>query len=149
MQSQWTDLEQSRLIHLECPVCLEYVRHPVTLCANGYKICKICKKEVGHCPSCTQQFVKTRNLAIEDLARHVKYPCKYRAYGCTDILHRDKTGGHQAKCRYSPQVCSVAELAIWNCSWTEVTALSRVTWGRTTLKTVANNLMMASYCSVD
>jgi len=118
MQSESTDLEQSLLMHLECPVCTEYMRPPITLCANGHKICNICEKKVNKCPTCRQQFVNTRNLALEDLAGQVMYPCKYRSYGCTETFNHDKIAGHQATCRYSPQVCPVAKLAIGNCSWT-------------------------------
>ena len=99
-------------------MCMEYVKQPITLCANDIKICKTCKKEAGHCPSCREQFVNTRNLALEDLARQVIYPCKYRALGCTEISKYDKMAGHQETCRYSPQVCSVAKLAVGNSSWT-------------------------------
>ena len=69
-------------------------------------------------PTCREQFLNTRNLALEDLAREAMYPCKYRSYGCTEIFHHDTIGGLQAKCRYIPQVCPVAKLTIGNCSLT-------------------------------
>jgi len=118
MESEPTDLEKSLLIHLECPVCTEYVRPSITLCANGHKICNICRQKFYNCPTCAKEFVNTRNLALEDLAGQVMYPCKYRSYGCTETFNHDKIVGHQATCRYSPQVCPVAKLAIGNCSWT-------------------------------
>jgi len=118
MQSESTDLEQSLLMHLECPVCTEYMRPPIRLCANGHKICNICLQKVSYCPTCGEEFVNTRNLALEHVAGQVMYPCKYRSYGCTETFNHDKTVGHQATCRYSPQKCPVAKLAIGNCSWT-------------------------------
>jgi len=118
MQPESTDLEKSLLSHLECPVCLEYLKPPILLCANGHKICRICRQKVTKCPTCKDHFVDTRNLALEDLARQVIYPCKYRSYGCTDTFSHDNIVGHQAKCRYIPQVCPVAKLAIGKCSWT-------------------------------
>jgi len=118
MQSESTDLEKSLLIHLECPVCLEYMRPPIMLCANGHKICDICKQKVSNCPTCREDFEYTRNLALEDLARQVMYPCKYRSYGCTEIFNHDKIARHQATCQYTPQVCPVAKLVIGKCSWT-------------------------------
>ena len=99
-------------------MCMEYMRPPIILCANGHNICHICKQKMHRCPTCREQLLNTRNLALEDLARQVIYPCKYRSYGCTEILGHDKIDGHQATCRYSPQVCPVAKLAIGNCSWT-------------------------------
>ena len=118
MQSESTDKEQSLLNHLECPVCLDYMTPPIILCANGHKLCEICRKEVTTCPNCRGNFVTTRNLALEDLARQVMYPCKYRSYGCAEIFEHDKIVGHQATCLYSQQVCPVAKLAIGTCSWT-------------------------------
>jgi len=118
MESESTDLEQSLLMHLECPVCMEYMRPPIRLCANGHKICNICKQKVNKCPTCREGFVNTINLALEDLAGQMMYPCKYRSNGCTETFNHDKNVGHQASCRYSPRVCPVAKLAIGNCSWT-------------------------------
>jgi len=118
MQSESTNLERSLLGHLKCPVCTDYMRPPIILCANGHNICNICKPQMYHCPTCRGQFLNTRNVALEDLARQVVYRCKYRSHGCTEILSHDTIGGHQATCRYSPQVCPVAKLAIGNCMWT-------------------------------
>ena len=99
-------------------MCVEYMRPPIILCANGHNICDICKPKMHHCPICREQFLNTRNLALEDLARQFMYPCKCRSYGCTDFFNPDKIVGHQATCRYSPQICPIAKLAIGNCSWT-------------------------------
>jgi len=93
------------------------MRPPIILCGNGHKICGICRENVSDCPNCGEEFVDTRNLALEDLARQVMYPCKYRSYGCTETFDHDKIVGHQTTCRYIPQVCPVAELAIGKCSW--------------------------------
>jgi hypothetical protein len=94
------------------------MRPPIPLCANGHKICNICKQKVSDCPNCEEEFADNRNLALENLARQVMYPCKYRSYGCTEIFNHDKIDGHQATCRYIPQVCPVAKLAFGKCSWT-------------------------------
>jgi len=93
------------------------MRPPIPLCANGHKICRICKQKVSDCPNCREDFVNVRNLALENLATQVMYPCKYRSYGCTETFDHDKIVGHEATCRYIPQVCPVAKLAIGKCSW--------------------------------
>jgi E3 ubiquitin-protein ligase SIAH1 len=118
MQSEPTDAKQSLLTELECPVCLEYIRPPIRLCENGHKICNICRQKVNRCPSCRQEFLDIRNLALEDLARQVKYPCKYRSYGCTELFNHDTVGKHQKICLHIPQNCPVAKLAFGKCSWT-------------------------------
>ena len=117
MQSESTDLEQNLLNHLECPVCYELIRPPITMCVNGHNICNICKQQVSDCPKCKEEFVSARNLALEDLARQVMYPCKYRSNGCTENFNLDKIVVHEATCRYIPQVCPVAKLGIGICSW--------------------------------
>ena len=118
MQSESTDLEKSLLKQLECPVCSKYMCPPIILCANGHNICNICRQKVSQCPKCLKQFVDSRNLALEGLARQVMYPCKYQSYGCTEISEHDNIVGHQATCRYNQQVCPVAKLAVGTCSWT-------------------------------
>jgi hypothetical protein len=100
MQSQSTGVEEIFLSQLECPVCMEYMKPPFTLCVNGHNICNICKQNLQHCLTCRGRFLNTRNVALEKLATEAKYPCVYRKYGCTDIYNLDSIGEHQAKCRY-------------------------------------------------
>jgi RING-finger-containing E3 ubiquitin ligase len=118
MLSELTDLEQSLLGHLQCPVCLEYMRPPITLCAVGHNICNICKQKMYHCPVCRQHILGTRNLSLEDVASHVKFPCKYRSYGCKEVFANDAIIGHQDQCSYCPQRCPVPALNSQKCNWT-------------------------------
>ena len=99
-------------------MCLQYMTPPIKLCGNGHKICIICWRNVSDCPKCRAKFVSIRNLALEDLARQVMYPCKYRPYGCVEMFSHAKIASHQATCRYIPQVCPFPKLAIRNCGWT-------------------------------
>jgi E3 ubiquitin-protein ligase SIAH1 len=75
MQCHFTNLEQSLLSQMECPVCMEYMRPPIMLCENGHNICNICRPKVRDCPTCRQQFLNTRNVALEKVAAEVIYPC--------------------------------------------------------------------------
>jgi len=122
MQSQFTSVEQSLLNQLECRVCMEYMRPPITMCVNGHNICNICKQKVPHCPTCRQQFLNTRNVALEELATEVKYPCAYRSYGCREIYKLDLINGHQEKCQYIPNPCPVNKLNLGNCTWLGITS---------------------------
>ena len=96
---------------------MEYMRPPIILCANGHNICNVCKPKVPHCPTCRQQFLDTRNVALEELAAEVKYPCAHRKYGCWEIYSFDLIGGHQEKCQYIPQPCPVNKLNLGTCTW--------------------------------
>jgi len=135
MQSQFTSVEQKLLNQLECRVCTEYMRPPIILCANGHNICNTCKQKVSKCPTCEQQFLNTRNVALEELATELKYPCVYRNYGCREIYKHDLIGGHQEKCQYIPQPCPVNKLDLGNCNWLGIS--SKI---NTHLKQAHNNI---------
>ena len=118
MQCERSDLEQSLLCELECPVCTEYMVPPIILCANGHNICDICRPRIPQCPNCRQQFLNTRNLALEKLARKVKYPCSYQKYGCEEVFVHDTVREHQHRCHYRPQTCPARKRLNAKCSWT-------------------------------
>jgi len=122
MLSQFTNLEQILLSGLECPVCMEYMKPPITLCANGHNICNICKQNLPHCPTCRQQFLNTRNVTLEKVTTELKYPCMYRNYGCMEIYKLDLIGVHQEKCQYIPQPCPVNKLNLGTCTWTGISS---------------------------
>ena len=122
MQCQFTSLEQCLLNHLECPVCMEYMRPPITLCANGHNFCNICMLKIPHCPTCRQQFLDTRNVTLEKVATELKYPCVYRKYGCWEIYSSDLIGEHHENCRYIPQPCLANKLNLGNCTWTGISS---------------------------
>ena len=117
MQSEFTSVEQILFSQMECPVCMEYMRPPIILCANGHNICNNCKQRVPHCPTCRQQFLNTRNVALEKAATELKYPCTYRDYGCREMYKLDLIGRHQEKCQYVPQPCPVNKLNLGTCTW--------------------------------
>ena len=118
MQFERGDLEQSLLTELECPVCLDYMVPPITLCANGHNICDICMPKIPQCPTCRHQFLNVRNVALEKLARQVKYPCSYQKFGCEEVLVHDMVREHQHRCHYRPQTCPVYKHPNVECSWT-------------------------------
>ena len=117
MESQFTGLEQFLLGQLECPVCMKYMRPPIMLCENGHNVCNTCKQKLPHCPICRQQFLNTRNLALEKLARALKYPCTSRKYGCREIYSFRLIVIHQEKCQYTPQPSPINKLNIGHCIW--------------------------------
>jgi E3 ubiquitin-protein ligase SIAH1 len=71
MDSLPKDLDQGLLQELECPVCMEYMTSPITMCENGHSICSNCKPKLNNCPSCKKSFLNIRNLALESLSRQV------------------------------------------------------------------------------
>lgn len=71
MDSLPKDLDQGLILELECPVCMEHMTPPITMCENGHSICSNCKPKLNNCPSCKKSFLNIRNLALESLSRQV------------------------------------------------------------------------------
>jgi E3 ubiquitin-protein ligase SIAH1 len=118
-------VEEDLLKELQCPVCTEYMIPPIMLCANGHNICYNCKPKVAQCPSCREQFMNTRNVALEKMAKKVIYPCTYRKYGCMEVYNLAMIGEHQVSCRHRPQTCLVQKLNLGTCTWTGITSEMR------------------------
>lgn len=59
---------------LECPVCLEYMIPPITMCSSGHSLCQACRPRLTRCPTCRQPLLGIRNYALEHLARELQLP---------------------------------------------------------------------------
>jgi hypothetical protein len=100
---------------------MEYMMPPITMCVNGHNICNICKTKLNDCPTCGKQFLTTRNVGLETLARDMNFPCAYRKLGCNRVFAHDKLNEHTAICRYGKLKCPTDRLSsIWEqkCGWT-------------------------------
>ncbi|KDR15644.1 uncharacterized protein LOC110833383 [Zootermopsis nevadensis] len=101
MDSVPKDLDQGLLQELECPVCMETMKPPITMCENGHSICANCKPKLTYCPSCTKPFLHVRNLALESLSRQV-----------TDQM------GEQQPTRFPQSVeCPFTRISKGTCPW--------------------------------
>lgn len=118
MDTLTRDFDQGLLCELECPVCLEYMLPPIVFCQNGHNICSICKPKLKECPTCRQQFVNIRNIALENIARRVEYPCTNRKFGCKESFPLDFINDHQTICQYAPYTCPFMKEHA--CDWTGV-----------------------------
>jgi E3 ubiquitin-protein ligase SIAH1 len=68
------DLDEGVMKELECPVCFEYMKPPISMCENGHSICNDCKPKLKNCPSCRKSFLDVRNLALESLSAALASP---------------------------------------------------------------------------
>ncbi|XP_023721054.1 E3 ubiquitin-protein ligase sina isoform X2 [Cryptotermes secundus] len=59
---------------LECPVCLEYMTPPITMCSSGHSVCQACRPRMTSCPTCRRPLLGIRNYALELLARELQLP---------------------------------------------------------------------------
>ena len=84
-------MEEVTQAELECPVCLETMIPPITLCVAGHNVCSNCKKRVPSCPMCKSSFCG-RNRALEEIAK--KFQSLHRtdsqnnSYSALDILNK-------------------------------------------------------------
>jgi hypothetical protein len=108
-------LDEDLLKELECPVCMQYTVPPIKMCTNGHNICCKCRELVEICPTCRAKFSEFRSVALENIARRLKYPCANRKRGCRELFSVEHIAEHQAVCVYGEIKCP-ANLYL-NCSW--------------------------------
>jgi E3 ubiquitin-protein ligase SIAH1 len=102
---------------LECPVCMELMMPPITMCESGHNICTCCRPNLDKCPICREPFMNVRNKALENLAQKVQYPCYYRTEGCSLVLQPRFIDEHQLICPYRPYNCPLSEAENIMCEW--------------------------------
>lgn len=105
---------------LTCPLCREYMAPPITLCKAGHNICSSCRPGLqfsggNKCPHCGQPLLETRNVALETIARSLRYPCRYGVAGCRLTFSLNDIGKHHACCPHRSYDCPLRTLE--NCRW--------------------------------
>ena len=113
-------VRQSVFEVLTCPICHEYMIPPITVCQGGHNICRKCRptlqiKGGSKCPRCRKALLDTRNVALETIARGLKYPCRYNGIGCKEKYNMDDIGKHHARCAFRSYDCPIRELE--HCAW--------------------------------
>ena len=109
-------LPKDLLQQLECPVCMEYMLSPITMCKNGHNICNNCRGILKRCPNCRLQF-NIRNISLENKLRDILHPCIYRKSGCKEVGFQGHISQHQSECPYGSHNCPFAKTANENCKW--------------------------------
>jgi E3 ubiquitin-protein ligase SIAH1 len=109
-------LDEDLLEELECPVCMECMVPPIKLCTNGHNICNKCRDSVKCCPTCRAEFTEIRSVALENIARRLKYPCANRKSGCLELFSFQHIAEHHAVCVYAEIRCPfhMTEDCTWN-----------------------------------
>jgi E3 ubiquitin-protein ligase SIAH1 len=118
MDADIRDIQEDVLSALECPVCVEYMLPPIEFCKNGHNICPNCRVNLQECPTCRQPFVNTRNLALENLTKRVKYPCTNRKFGCKETHPVDLIKVHEHTCPYAAYTCPFMKEK--QCPWADI-----------------------------
>ena len=91
---------------------------PIILCESGNNMCDRCGPRIFGCPTCRHPYLNATNVALEQLAREVRYPCRYQKFGCEEFFAHDTVREHQHRCHYRPQTCPTYKLPNVKCTWT-------------------------------
>jgi E3 ubiquitin-protein ligase SIAH1 len=116
MASRQIDLKL--LEELKCPVCVEYMEHPINMCENGHNICRNCKERLTECPTCRGNFTNVRNIALEKFAACAIFPCKNVKVGCKETVTVNDRDNHLAVCLFESRECPFRKLFGDDCTWT-------------------------------
>lgn len=90
---------------LECPVCLDHITPPIKQCVKGHLMCTDCFPRLNHCPTCRGTLSEERNLAMEQVAGLLKYPCRYHPMGCKEAFTLNKKAAHEKDCPFLQLKC--------------------------------------------
>ena len=118
MEGVKQDMYSEIVQEFECPVCLDYMVPPIfVICMNGHNVCNKCAPNLlDECPTCRQPVLSIRNIAMENIARKLKYPCVNQKWGCEEVSPFDKVAKHQAECFHNRRHCPWAP-PCGRCPW--------------------------------
>jgi E3 ubiquitin-protein ligase SIAH1 len=85
-----------------CPMCCDYFLPPILQCYEGHLICSNCLPKATRCAICREPLRKIRNLAMEQFASIVMFPCKYSTSGCAVSLLHTERREHEESCEFWP-----------------------------------------------
>jgi hypothetical protein len=105
---------------LECPVCLDHITPPVKQCQKGHLVCSDCFPRLSHCPTCRGAMCDERNLAMEQVSRLLKYPCRYHPMGCKEAFPLAKKAAHERDCPFLQLKCPFHGQCAFNGSLADV-----------------------------
>ncbi|XP_001352813.2 probable E3 ubiquitin-protein ligase sinah [Drosophila pseudoobscura] len=90
---------------LECPVCFGYIMPPIMQCTRGHVICSSCRHKLTLCPVCRVPMSNIRNLAMENVASKLIFPCKHSYFGCKHRMTYSEKKLHEDDCEFRPFFC--------------------------------------------
>lgn len=91
---------------IECPVCFEKLKPPVTTCENGHGICGRCKESLTNCGICRQEFSGNMNTLLNQMIESVLIKCKYHPQGCKECFSIEKNiEKHEKDCDFEITAC--------------------------------------------
>ncbi|PSN35796.1 hypothetical protein C0J52_27004 [Blattella germanica] len=83
-------------------LCLTYLKPPIQMCSSGHSVCHTCRQSVTVCPVCRAEFKLCRNVALENIAKGLRYQYKNL---CREILTLDLINEHEMVCPRRIHTC--------------------------------------------
>lgn len=102
-----SSLKELQLKLIECPVCYEALKPPVTTCVNGHGICDNCRSMIDICAICKGDFSEVKNTLLNQMIECVAFECKYSANGCKERSPINDVKEHEKLCNYKLEKCCV------------------------------------------
>lgn len=90
-----------------CPVCLNLLHAPVTVCENGHGTCPDCRAKITLCSVCNKSFQNIKVRPLDDILSIIPRKCKFE--GCEELVR--VTDDHEELCGYRATACQT-------CAWT-------------------------------
>ena len=98
----------------ECPVCNVHAQPPVQQCSRGHIACTDCWARLTRCPICRGPRRENHNLLADKIARKLRFPCRYKSYGCLEQLGVEDKRRHEGVCGCRPYACPCPD---GHCRW--------------------------------
>ena len=84
------------------------------------QVCIDCFPRLHHCPTCRSAMCDERNLAMEQVSRLLKYPCRYHPMGCKEAFPLAKKSAHERDCPFLQLKCPFHGQCAFNGSLADV-----------------------------
>ncbi|EEB18001.1 conserved hypothetical protein [Pediculus humanus corporis] len=107
MSEEMLDTAEETIIDfITCPYCTDYIRPPSVCCESGHFVCRQCKTNISHCPTCgTDRYPNKSNSVFDMILREIYYPCLYQGNGCSAYFKHDQLQIHQNNCKFKMEPC--------------------------------------------
>lgn len=91
----------SLLSMLKCTNCSIHIRPPIFSCQLKHNVCILCRTIV--CRICDTE--TQRNTFLEELSKHVSYPCRFSSVCDSYFLNQTEVLSHEICCEYATYSC--------------------------------------------
>ena len=89
----------------ECPACNVHAQPPIQQCSRGHFACADCWARLTRCPICRGPRRENNNLLADKIAQRLRFPCRFKSYGCPEQLGVEDKRRHEGVCSCRSYAC--------------------------------------------